>query len=387
MEPQILYGVLYLEINLMASLLVLFIRFKTLGISRMVSQRNFSSAIDAEIVFFLSDTTAVLITCGILPFGEAGLIAAKTVYFFSTALMCFCWFVYFEHLQGSPFVKSRRNVLISSSLVWIMGALLLVNLFTGIFFYVKGGTYYRGPWFILQYILAYVYVFAACGKALVGVFHEKNLSKRRMLAYLALFPVAPAGAGIIQFIYPQLPVACVTLSLATLILYQTGLDDMISIDPLTKLNNRKQLSFYYEQWQHREESTPLYLLLIDANKFKAINDTYGHIQGDKALEKIADALRISCGGLYYRANIACYGGDEFVMLVRAEDEAEIEGLKNRINQNLAEMNREADTPYDLSVSIGIARAEREESLKEVIEKADKELYEEKRSQQTSRKRD
>ena len=52
MEPQILYGVLYLEINLMASLLVLFIRFKTLGISRMVSQRNFSSAIDAEIVFF-----------------------------------------------------------------------------------------------------------------------------------------------------------------------------------------------------------------------------------------------------------------------------------------------------------------------------------------------
>lgn len=329
----------------------------------------------------------MLITCGILPFGEAGLIAAKTVYFFSTALMCFCWFVYFEHLQGSPFVKSRRNVLISSSLVWIMGALLLVNLFTGIFFYVKGGTYYRGPWFILQYILAYVYVFAACGKALVGVFHEKNLSKRRMLAYLALFPVAPAGAGIIQFIYSQLPVACVTLSLATLILYQTGLDDMISIDPLTKLNNRKQLSFYYEQWQHREESTPLYLLLIDANKFKAINDTYGHIQGDKTLEKIADALRISCGGLYYRANIACYGGDEFVMLVRAEDEAEIEGLKNRINQNLAEMNREADTPYDLSVSIGIARAEREESLKEVIEKADKELYEEKRSQQTSRKRD
>ena len=338
-------------------------------------------------MFFLSDTAAVLITCGILPFGEAGLIAAKTIYFFSTALMCFCWFVYFEHLQGSPFVKSRLNVLISSCLVWIMGVLLVINLFTGIFFYVKDGTYYRGSWFILQYVLAYVYVFGASGRALIGLLHERNLPKRRLLVSLALFPVAPAGAGIIQFIYPQLPVACVTLSLATLILYQTGLDDMISIDPLTKLNNRKQLSFYYEQWQHREESTPLYLLLIDANKFKAINDTYGHIQGDKALEKIADALRISCGGLYYRANIARYGGDEFVMLVRAEDEAEIEGLKNRINQNLAEMNREADTPYDLSVSIGIARAEREESLKEVIEKADKELYEEKRSQQTSRKRD
>lgn len=45
---QTLYPILYLEINLAATLLILFIRFKTLGISKMVSQRNFSSAIDAE---------------------------------------------------------------------------------------------------------------------------------------------------------------------------------------------------------------------------------------------------------------------------------------------------------------------------------------------------
>ena len=48
-----MYAVLYLEINLMAVLLVLFIRFMTLGISKMVSQRNFSNAIDAQVVFFL----------------------------------------------------------------------------------------------------------------------------------------------------------------------------------------------------------------------------------------------------------------------------------------------------------------------------------------------
>ena len=83
-----MYAVLYLEINLMAVLLVLFIRFKTLGISEMVSQRNFSNAIDAQVVFFLSDTAAALITSGALPFSRFGLMAAKTVYFFSTALMC-----------------------------------------------------------------------------------------------------------------------------------------------------------------------------------------------------------------------------------------------------------------------------------------------------------
>ena len=89
MTTQVLYPILYLEINLTAILLILFIRFKTLGISKMVSQRNFSFAIDAEIAFFLSDTVAVLISCGLIPFSRAGLLASKTVYFFSTALMCF----------------------------------------------------------------------------------------------------------------------------------------------------------------------------------------------------------------------------------------------------------------------------------------------------------
>ena len=44
-----LYPILYLEINLASVMLILYIRFKTLGISQMVSQRNFSSAIDAEV--------------------------------------------------------------------------------------------------------------------------------------------------------------------------------------------------------------------------------------------------------------------------------------------------------------------------------------------------
>ena len=198
MSMQTLYGLLYLEINLAASLLVLFIRIKTIGISRMVSQRNFSMAIDAEIVFFLSDTVAVLIVYGLLPFSRFGLMAAKTVYFFSTALMCFFWFIYFEHMQGSAFVADRKKVLLSSCLVWVLAVLLIVNLFTGIFFYLdEDNVYRRGPLFVVQYILAYIYVFIACGHAFFGLRKEKSLSRRRLLRSLALFPVAPAIAGIL----------------------------------------------------------------------------------------------------------------------------------------------------------------------------------------------
>lgn len=379
MSMQTLYGLLYLEINLAASLLVLFIRIKTIGISRMVSQRNFSMAIDAEIVFFLSDTVAVLIVCGLLPFSRFGLMAAKTVYFFSTALMCFFWFIYFEHMQGSAFVADRKKVLFSSCLVWVLAVLLIVNLFTGIFFYLdEDNVYRRGPLFVLQYILAYIYVFTASGHAFLGLRKEKSLSRRRLLRSLALFPVAPAIAGILQFAYPQLPLACVALSFATLVLYQNWLDGMISRDPLTLLNNRKQLDFHYQQWQRHEDSIPMVLLMIDANKFKSINDTYGHIQGDAALVRIAEALRTACSKMRYRANIARYGGDEFAVLVRTDDPQEIEDLKSRIRSCLSDLNRVAEAPYELTVSIGAAKAEKDMPLKLLIEKADAALYEDKR---------
>ena len=121
MTPQMLYALLYLEINVMATVLIAIIWHRTAGLSKMVAQRNFAMTIAAEIVFFLSDTAAVMMTTGLLPLSRGGLMAAKEIYFFSTTLMCFFWFVYFEHLQGSPFVKNRRSVWMSSILVWIMG--------------------------------------------------------------------------------------------------------------------------------------------------------------------------------------------------------------------------------------------------------------------------
>lgn len=372
------YAIVYLEINLMAALLVGYIRYKTSGLSKMVSQRNFTMAIDAEIVFFLSDTVAVLLIHGVLPFRPVLFMAAKEVYFFSTALMCYFWFIYFECLQDSPFVKSRRKTWLSSLLVWGMAFLLIVNHFQGILFYVDAeGVYHRGRFFSVQYLLSYIYVFFASGHALIGALRRKNLARQKLLVTLALFPVAPAGAGIVQFLYPELPLACATLSFATLVMYLNWLDEMISIDPLTHLNNRKQLTYYYEQWKRQDSSASLYLLLIDANKFKSINDIYGHVQGDAALERIAEALRSACLSLYRRANIARYGGDEFVILVWTNDPAAINDLKSLISRNLERLNREANAPYELTVSIGVAKASLESDLKALIAEADKVLYAEK----------
>ncbi len=374
------YAILYAEINLMATALIGIILYKTGGISRMVAQRNFSMTIVAEMVFFLSDTFFVMIETGLIPYSRLALIASKEIYFFSTTMMCFLWFVYFEYMQGSPFVQSPRNTLYSSCLVWVTGVLLVINLFNGMLFYIDAdGIYRRGPYFLALYALSYIYVFFTCLRALIGVFKKNRTTARKLLITLALFPVLPAIAGILQFLYPAFPFACFALSIETLIMYLNWIDQMISLDPLTSLNNRKQLNHNYEQWfKNRFDDEDLYLLLIDANKFKQINDTYGHIQGDAALLRIAEALRRACKSLPKRANIARYGGDEFVVLMESADmNNTASALKQGIIYELENLNDEANTPYRVTVSIGIAHASAGSSLKELICVADQEMYKEK----------
>lgn len=377
MTPQFEYALLYLEINIVSIILIGIIRYKTGGISKMVAQRNFGKAINALMVFIISDTLYVMSQSGLAPGGPVAIMIYKELYFFATTLMCFYWFVYFEYMQDSPFVKSRKRVRITSFLVHVMVLLLIINLFTGILFYVdEVGVYRRGKLFIIQYLLSYVYVFVTSFRAFIGLFRKDKLAKRKKLIALALFPIAPAGAGIMQFIYPRLPLACAAIALATLVLYLNWIDEMISVDALTMLGNRKQLTYDYEQWQQNISSDiPLYLMIIDANKFKMINDTYGHIEGDTALLRIADAMRLACRDVGKKTCLIRYGGDEFVILLYSNDLMIADELKTRINDHLSVLNSKAAAPYDLSVSIGFAKAKPETELKDLIEEADSKLYE------------
>ena len=381
MSADILNSILYLEINFFSIMIVSVISVMSRGVSRMVAQRNFAMALNTEIVFFASDTFWVMMERGLIPYSRSGVLLSKDVYFLFTALMCFGWFVYFEYLQDSPFVKSKKNMWISSVFVLMQFVLIVINKFVPLLYYVnENNEYKRGPFFIALYLFSYIYVIFTCSRAFIGIF-TKERSKRRSLIMLSVFPVLPAIGGIIQYVAPDIPAVCGVLAISSMVLYLDWLGQMISVDPLTQLNNRKQLAHKYEQMTKIvEDETPVYLMMIDANKFKEINDTYGHIEGDEALVRIADALRNGCHILKHKATIARYGGDEFVVVLRAESEGEVKKLEENIKKELAKLNKEAGAPYELSVSIGYARAGHKEriSLKELVDSADEKLYEEKR---------
>ena len=374
------YALLYLEINLIAVVMTAIILVKTSGISRMTAQKYFARAVYSEMFFCISDTLFVMYLRGIFSPNSFWILFWKTLYVASMTLMCFFWFLYFERLQDTEVTASRKNILIASIPLDIMLLFLIVNPFIKILFYTDSqGVYQRGTVFVSHYILAYLYVLAAFFHVIWNMLREKDPLVKKNLFTLMLFPIAPAVAGIVQLLIPQLPVSGVTMSFATLIMYLNSTEQMISIDPLTRLNNRKQFMNHLEQrMANHSENVRLYLMMADIDKFKIINDTYGHVEGDRAIQIAAQAIRNVCTEYPLRVYVARFGGDEFILLAEAENELEIGLFKRQIRQAIEEAAKLTEKPYKLALSIGVAAEAESSNIRDLITLADERLYQDKR---------
>ncbi|GAB2442120.1 sensor domain-containing diguanylate cyclase [Nocardia tengchongensis] len=91
-------------------------------------------------------------------------------------------------------------------------------------------------------------------------------------------------------------------------------------DPLTGLLNRRGLDYYVSSWFRPGAQGPICLMTIDLDRFKDVNDTYGHAVGDRALVQVATCLRATVPA---GAVVARSGGEEFIVLVRLAEHAAV----------------------------------------------------------------
>lgn len=156
-------------------------------------------------------------------------------------------------------------------------------------------------------------------------------------------------------------------------------EGIITIDALTQVNNRYQLEKYIKALfaeYDPSDGEKIYLAISDLNKFKSINDTFGHKEGDRALVIVANAMKTACG--WTQAFLARYGGDEFVIIVKSEADGTIRDICRRVDEILAKASEEL--PYVLSTSFGIAEYDDpSESFEKLFRRADDELYKVKNS--------
>ncbi len=142
-------------------------------------------------------------------------------------------------------------------------------------------------------------------------------------------------------------------------------------DSLTELGNRRHFNKQLKRAMHHANRKHRHLGLIigDLDKFKAINDTYGHAVGDEVLIQFANALR-SC--VRDSDSLFRFGGDEFTILVEEACDRSLHIIENRVHAAIKENAYLAK--YHVGCSLGSAFMNRADNEESFFERADQALY-------------
>lgn len=153
---------------------------------------------------------------------------------------------------------------------------------------------------------------------------------------------------------------------------------LATMDELTLLSNRRGFEALsrHALGMCRRLEKPACLLFLDLDRFKAINDSYGHAEGDRALTRFAQILKAT-----FRESdvLGRLGGDEFAVLMTNATAPEEDIALKRLRQAVRDFNSEAQRGYDLAYSIGAVRfnAGRHRDIAQLTAEADKLMYEQK----------
>jgi diguanylate cyclase (GGDEF)-like protein len=154
---------------------------------------------------------------------------------------------------------------------------------------------------------------------------------------------------------------------------------LATLDELTLISNRRGFLTLSEHVRKvcRRNKIPMSMILFDLNKFKPINDTFGHHEGDFALKQFAEVMR----SVFRESDvIGRLGGDEFVAMLTDANDEQIAIILDRFKIEMAAMNQFINKPYLVEYSAGVASFsyDTEYSLEEMVAQADAAMYEKKK---------
>ena len=145
-------------------------------------------------------------------------------------------------------------------------------------------------------------------------------------------------------------------------------------DTLTRLPNRRGIQQFieFESARARRQKKPLTLILCDIDRFKRVNDQYGHDGGDEVLKHVSDLFKAS---IREQDGVARWGGEEFLFVLPDTDESNAVVLAEKVRETLA------TSPVDIqqknvviTASFGVAQIDFEQGLDKALTLADKALY-------------
>ena len=157
---------------------------------------------------------------------------------------------------------------------------------------------------------------------------------------------------------------------------------MATLDPLTQCMNRRALmeTLSNELTRQKRYGVSFGVIMLDLDHFKSINDNYGHGTGDAVLQATAEQLRTN---LRPTDSVARWGGEEFLCLIAHADVNELVAKAEQICLSMSQIHFEHANDVKVTASLGVAVYQDGQSIKEIIDRADRAMY---RAKNTGRNR-
>ncbi|WP_157954335.1 GGDEF domain-containing protein [Saccharospirillum mangrovi] len=145
------------------------------------------------------------------------------------------------------------------------------------------------------------------------------------------------------------------------------------IDPLTGLNNRGAMAITLnrEMDRMRRHNQDMSILMVDIDRFKDINDRYGHLAGDDVLRQVAQIIDTTIRGCD-----ACFrfGGEEFLIMLTDSNLPLARMVAERLRHTVCEQTRSPAPNAHVTISVGVAHFDNESDWPELVDRADRALY-------------
>ena len=244
--------------------------------------------------------------------------------------------------------RYSRSLLLIFLIPFFAGcAVMIYSIFTGFVFFIdENNIYHRGPGMFVFAITNYSFIIPSAWL----VFHHRDIIKRQTILIIIAYSIIPTLGSLLQLLFYGIITAWPSFAVALFIIFIFIEGRRSDRDYLTGLLNRQsfdaRIHGRIEQYNRKGSFS---FVVIDLDKFKTINDTYGHDKGDEVLQTVGGILTHSVS---VSDTVARYGGDEFVIIIESADKKIVENILERIDRNLSAWNDKNGNTFVLSLSAG-----------------------------------
>ena len=366
-EPVTKYAMENIIVNCCALLLLIFLRIQHRSIknSFVLDQKLFVVMLDLAMVQCFMEAGANLwdkehVFMNLLHGAEIGNTIDITInmifnllYFTVNVTFGYIWCLYVVYrMFGSPRRVKRYAKIICAPVVIALLAIWTTP-FTGwVFSITKDNVYKREDYWLVPAIATIAYVIFGIGY----IYSNRRRIDKYMIMPVALI-ISPIFIGmLIQAFLPGTAIIAMVISISLVGFYATTQSESAYIDRLSGVYNRRYLDDYLtglnENDKNKKIGKTITGIMLDMDKFKQINDTFGHHMGDDAISQVGKILRDNLGKMNFAAR---YGGDEFIIITPMLDSDSIESLIQKLTDAANASNDSGEYPYELSFSYGYAQ--------------------------------